>query len=64
MQFEGEPAPSVKWTRTRSDIEASVAEGESWVSVAAAGDADAGKFMRPLQSYIRLFSNKYNLEVE
>ena len=31
--FEGEPAPSVKWMRTRSDIEASITEdGETWVS--------------------------------
>ena len=31
--FEGEPAPAVKWTRTRADVEASVREdtGETWV---------------------------------
>ena len=31
--FEGEPAPAVKWTRTRSDVDASVREdtGETWV---------------------------------
>lgn len=31
--FEGEPAPSVKWMRTRSDIEASIREdtGDTWV---------------------------------
>ena len=62
-QFEGEPAPTIKWMRTRADLEAAMTDTETWVSIESAGDDDAGKYTCELNNAAGRTSKSTHVEV-